>query len=516
MRKNPRQGRVALLAACVSGLVVLAGCSGGPDEGEDRGTLAIGVERSPNSFDPLQSFLGGQYMQHLDPVYDTLIRMEPDGSFSPGLATEWSYIDTTTFEMTLREGVVFSDGTTEFNAEAVKANLDRLETVVGPQTSDLAAMYESTEVIDDSNVVIHLSSPNPALERILSQLLGMMVNPNAIDDEDALGENPQGTGPYTLDDTRTVVNNTYFYTENEHYWEPDAYPYSELEIKTYTDQNAMLTALQSGVVSIGYGSPETVDTAEGAGLGVVTDTVNVAWLALNDRDGEIAEALADERVRQALNYAIDREAIVDTVFRGQAEPTAQVFPSGTEGYDPDLNDRYPYDPEEAESLLEEAGYADGFSFTTGLAFPERDSTLTEALASYYSNIGVTMEIEPMPEGSFSAEDHEIFASVVHAMGGQGAYSDGPLLLQPTGTIWNPRDTEREEFDELWREGTNADNDEDRIAAYEELSAEIVEEAWFVPVANTNAIYYFDEDVFADAPFTPQLTVPQMHSWEFAD
>lgn len=509
----------ALTATACSGTATGDGADGddAPDgQAQHAGTLEIGVDRAPNSFDPLQSFLGGQYMQQLDPVYDTLIRAEPDGSFSPGLATEWSYLDNTSFEMHLREDVVFADGTTEFNGDAVKANLDRLYDVVGPQTSDLSSMYDSTEVVDDHHVIIHLTSPNPDLERILAQLIGMMVNPQAFGDsaaDEALGSSPQGSGPYVLDEGSTVVNDTYVYTKNEHYWDSDAFPYDELRIKSYADPNAMLAAVETGEVALGYGSPATYDTATGFGLGVATRPVNVAWLAFNDRDAALAPPLAEQEVRQALNHAVDREAILETVFHGQGETTVQVFANGVPGYDPELDDRYPYDLDQARSLLADAGYEDGFTFEVGVAFPDRDGALAEALASGFSEIGVTMEITAMPPGAFSADEHKVFPAVIHAMGTQGAYSDGQLLLQPTGTIWNPHDSENDLFYELWEEGTQDEDPASRLATYEELSAEVVEAAWWAPIVNVNAIYYFDQDVFEDTPFSPGLTVPQIHNWE---
>ncbi|MGB3414957.1 MAG: ABC transporter substrate-binding protein, partial [Microbacteriaceae bacterium] len=211
MKSSRRRTHLAKWGAVVSiAALALSGCASTPDDGgeptpSEKGTLNIGVSRSPNSFDPLLSFLGGQYMQHLDPVYDTLIKMNADGSFSPSLATEWKYIDGTSFELKLRDDVVFSDGTTKFNAEVVKTNLDRLKTVNGPQTSDLSNQYESTEIVDDHTVIVHLSGPNPDLERIFSQLIGMMVNPTALAaNEEGIATNPAGSGPYVLDEANTV------------------------------------------------------------------------------------------------------------------------------------------------------------------------------------------------------------------------------------------------------------------------------------------------------------------------
>ncbi|MGB3413269.1 MAG: ABC transporter substrate-binding protein, partial [Microbacteriaceae bacterium] len=420
------------------------------------------------------------------------------------------------FELKLRDDVVFSDGTTKFNAEVVKTNLDRLKTVNGPQTSDLSNQYESTEIVDDHTVIVHLSGPNPDLERIFSQLIGMMVNPTALAaNEEGIATNPAGSGPYVLDEANTVVNDTYQFVKNEHYWDADAYPYQKLWIKTYADQNAMLTALQSGVVSIGYGSADTVKTAEGFGLKVVTAPVNVSWLALNDRKGEVSPALGKQEVRQALNMAVNRDEIVEAIFKGQAKPTVQVFPEGTPGYDASLNNRYPYDPVKAKQMIADAGYPEGFTFTAGLAFPDRDTLIAEILASYFADIGVTMSIEPMPGGAWNYEDHMPFASVIHAMGGQGAYSDAQLLLKPSQTIWNPRGTTNSEFDALWEKGTNTTDAAERIKTYQELSKLVVEEAWFVPLAGTNAIYFYDADVITSAEFVPQITVPRMYTWTYA-
>ncbi|MGO2110826.1 MAG: ABC transporter substrate-binding protein, partial [Pseudoclavibacter sp.] len=327
-------------------LVGLTACSAGGDTQAQSGETAMlddltfGVDRQPHSLDPYKSVLGGQFMAYLDPIYDTLIHQETDGSYTPGLATEWSYISLTEFELVLREDVVFSDGETPFDATAVQKNLDRLKVVSGGQTPELAPMYESTEIVDDHRVIIHLASPNPDLERILSQVLGMMANPRAIDDGVDLALDPQGVGAFTLDLDRTVVGDTYIYKKVDDYWDAAAYPFEQLTVKVYTDRNAMLSALQSGVAMVGYGQADTMQTAEGYGLGIATLPVVLYLLNFIGRD---TAPLDDVRVRQALNYAVDRESILETLYHGLGTTTRQMFPEGTAtGYDPALEEEYPY------------------------------------------------------------------------------------------------------------------------------------------------------------------------------
>ena len=515
-RKLAHLTGVLTLALAAMGLVACSPAGGSPSPSGEAmmlEDLAFGVDRQPHSLDPYKSVLGGQFLAYLDPIYDTLIHQETDGTYSPGLATEWSYLSPTEFEMVLREDVMFSDGETPFDATAVQKNLDRLKVVTGGQTPELAPMYDSTEIVDDHRVIVNLTAPNPDLERILSQVLGMMANPTALDAGVDLALEPQGVGAYTLDLDRTVVGDTYVYEKVDGYWDAAAYPFEQLTVKVYTDRNAMLSALQSGVATIGYGQPDTVQTAEGYGLGVAKRPVVLYFLNLIGRD---SPPLDDVRVRQALNYAVDREAILKTLYRGFGQATPQVFPEGeATGYDPELQDAYPYDPAKAKKLLAEAGYEDGFSFTTALPVAARDTPLAEALASYYAAVGVTLEITALPPGTMGTESYQPFDSSVTGLGGQGAFIDAQQLLMPTGLGLNAKNSQSDEFDRMWEEASDSGDTEERAAGYRELAAAVVEQAWFVPVARLDAIALYDTDVISDLELTPGLSVPRIRGWQLA-
>ncbi|CAN5415169.1 ABC transporter substrate-binding protein [soil metagenome] len=494
------------VVAIAAGLVA---CKGEKTSGNVAATtITVGVQRGPSSFDPLRSVWGGQYQMYMLPVYETLIKQKPDGTYAPGLATEWGYVDSTKlkFQLKLRENVKFSDGATVVNAAAVKQNLDRLTTVTGPMTGELASTLKAVEAPDDKTVIIELSKPNPDLERIISQVVGMIVNPNALKDGDALARTPAGAGPYVLDTAATIVNDTYVFTKNSNYYAADTYAYEKITMKIYSDPNAMLTALQSGVAQLGYGSPDNVDAAQKSGLQVVTQPTNVFHIVLSDRNGELSPALKDQRVRQALNYAVDRDAILKTVYRGQGSVTGQIFGPNTEAFDPALK-AYAYDPAKARQLLADAGYPNGFTFSIAVFFPQRDNDYVQAVADYLSKVGVTMNIASLAGAPTSADVVRKHSAFVNGYGGQGAYTDARTLFLTSGTVFNAFGTVDPELSGLWDKASAEADPAARKAGFQALGKAVTDKAWFLPTTVVNAVAYYRADALKDIKMTPGVTVP---------
>lgn len=500
-----RRGVLALSAMALSASIFTFG-----SEASAQGsTITVGVQRAPNSFDPLLSVWGGQYQMYLLPVYEPLLRQGTEGNFLPGLAVEWGYVDDAKlkFQLKLREGVTFSDGKTPVDAAAVKQNLDRLLTVTGPQTKELGDLLQGVETVDASTVVITLKSVNPDLLRILSQLSGMIVNPAAFAEGSNLPNQPAGAGPYILDTASTIINDTYVYTKNPNYYDQNAYSYDTITMKVYADQNAMLAALQSGVAQLGYGAPDNVEVARRSGLQVATQPTNVFHLVISDRGGELVPALGDERVRQALNYAVDREAILASVYRGEGAVTTQIFAPNTEAYDPELNSRYTYDPKKAKELLAEAGYADGFTFSVGNFFPQRDNDFVQAVAAYLADVGVTMNIASLAGHAPDAATLRQHSAFVNGFGGQGSFSDSKTLFLSKGTVFNAFSSEDAELTRLWEEAAAKSDPAERKTGFQKLSRAITDKAWFLPTTAVNAVAYYREDALKDIKFTPGVTVP---------
>lgn len=512
MRRMARAKKfVLLLISALSFSLVLGACSGegGTQSQDTNPPITVGVDYPPSSLDPYLSNWGGQYAAYLYPVYDTLIREEPDGTLSPNLATSWEYTTPLNFEIKLRTDAKFNDGT-PVDAEAVKANLDRLKTVNGPRVSRMEAIKE-VKVVDPQTLSLTLSSPNPSLPLEFSQLFGMIVDPSALDNTD-LATAPVGSGPYVLDTSKTVKDSKYIYTRNPDYWNSKAFPFDTLILQVYPDQNSMLNAIRSGEVAVGYGSSDTVSAAESAGLKVVTKPINAYMIFLSDREGKLVPALGDVKVRQALNYAVDRDAILKAVFNGQGKSTTQIFPPGSDGYSADLDSYYKFDPEKAKTLLAEAGYPDGFTFETALPAASRDGTYAQALAGFFENVGVTMKIVPLPPGSLTLDNVSKYPTWISRYGGQDTFSDARSLVMPPAALVNTFGTQDKNFEATWSIGTEATTEDARKQAYTELSRQIVEAAWFVPTTLSDAIYFVDPKKVSGVEFTNGVSVPQIFGW----
>ena len=325
------------------------------------GTLRAATYNAPTSLDA--HLLGlGQNIQFAQPVYETLIRKLPDGSYVPMLATEWSYLDDERLllEFKLRDDVDFTDGA-HFDANAVKLSFDRFKTDF-PEGNALIAALEEVEVVDDYTVHLHLSSPMPSILLTLStNPTGSIISPDAIDNED-LSINPVGSGPYIFDQDSFVEGSFYAYDANPDYRDKSIQGLERIEYTVIEDLDARYNAIVADQVDIAPGMPEQIEDAEAAGLKIVQHPVDWYGVLFFDRDGTINPALGDPRVRQAMNYAVNRQEIVDTILGGAGQITSQIYPPGSPARDESLNEYYTYDPDKARALLAEAGYPDGFEF----------------------------------------------------------------------------------------------------------------------------------------------------------
>ena len=300
-------GKVGVLAAVVG--LALAAC-GGQRAADDSRTLTLAVVADVTSWDPAQAHVGHR-LQPYQPVYDTLILREPDGTLSPMLATGWAYNDDRTeLTLDLRTDVTFSDGTT-FDAAATKANLEHFKAANGRQAAQLAS-FESAEIVDADTVKINLTAPDPAFEYYLSQAAGLMGSPAAIA-AGTIATTPVGTGPYVYDPAQSLPGSQLAFTARQGYWNPALQKFDKIVLKAHgRDHRAAERGGVGDLADATLVDARTVAQAEGAGLTVLED-YQVDWqgLLLFDRGGTLVPALGDVRVRQAINYAIDRKTLLE-------------------------------------------------------------------------------------------------------------------------------------------------------------------------------------------------------------
>ena len=489
---------VLALAACGSG-DTNSGSTSGSSSSASGGVLRLGGFIEPSSFDPALA-QEGNYIPFYQAVYDTLIKREPDGKLSPMLATKWAYnADNTGLTLTLRDDVTFTDGK-KFDSSVVKKNIEHFKAANGPQAT-LAVDVKSVETPDATTAVIVLSQPNPSLTVALTNALGFMASPDAVGSA-AITGTPVGSGPYTLDKANTVVGSQYTYVRNPKYW-GDKLPYASVVMMVLTDETARLNALKSGQINAAvFQRPASGTEIKAAGLQLLGQEADWAGLMLFDRNGSMQPAFADERVRQALNFAIDKEAILKQIYLGRGQVTDQIFGTATLAYEKKLDtSRYAYDPAKAKQLLAAAGYASGLTLEIPVS-PAFDPAIYTTLIQDWSDVGINVTKHEYGPG----ETIPALVSGKHYMAFMTLFTPNDWTtinqaLTPTAT-WNPLHFSDPTAADLVQKIRLAADDPARKGYAQQLNEYIVDQAWFAP------FFRFEQTYGADKKTHVELQVEQ--------
>lgn len=488
---NRRRHLAALAVAAASIALALVGCtSDGGGTSPSGGTLTLIQNTVPLSLDPAKSN-AGPATQFVDLAYSNLIHWNGDAEFVPELAKSFEFVGdgNLTFQIDLRDDVKFSDGT-PLDSAAVKTYLDYFTQAEGPFSATAAALIESVETPDDDTVLVHFTSPQPdaPLQFAEGGGWGSIVNPKTIESNpDSLGTETAGAGAYMLDTKSSVTGSSYVYVPNPEYFDPDAQKWDKVEVKIIANANSALQAVQTGKNTWAAGTVPQIEAAKGAGLTVETSVPNVVSMFLIDRNGELTPALGDAKVRQALNYAVDRDAIA-TLLGG--EPNAQIVAEGYPGYSDEAAGVYSYDVDKAKTLLAEAGYADGFSFRVIVgAFDPIHSQAAQAIADQLAKVGVTAELVTAATFPDFAREQgsKQYSADVESWGTTTMFSVAQQLVLPTGVV-NPWHTSDDELNALYEKGAGQTGDE-ASATWQDLSLAVTEKAWYLPVATVGTPFF---------------------------
>ncbi len=498
-------------AAVTTAALALGGCasSAQPEPGT-RGTLTIALAAAPTSLDPAN--MEQSTSPFAQPAYDALIRVAPDGTLEPGLATEWNFVDdeNKVFEITLRDGVTFSDGAV-LDAEALVTNFEHLDT----GKSNVATLVNGGEyeAIDDDTVRITWDTPHPLAPQALTQrwVVGMVVSPDAItSDPEGLATQTAGAGPYVLDADQTVAGSSYVYTARDDYWDPATQHWDEIEIIVMENAEQRLNALRTGEVDYALGDLGTAGSAESDGLQVLYAPTIFYGLSLLDREGTLGSPIADLRVRQAINYALDRETIASALLGEYGFATEQTVVPSEPGYVDDLEGTYAYDPEKARELLADAGYPDGFTIPVIASTSSLAATLSQVLVEQLAAVGITVQLDARPGPDyFAAMTGGTFAAAVVGYGSQPMPMEYDGLFGPDA-IFNPLGSSSDTINELMAEALVAPEDE-ATELYEQIQRELVEEAWFASAVFA-PVFYFAGDTLAPVSVTverPQTPLTEL-------
>lgn len=480
------------MGALVVGTLLVTACGGSDDDASGGDAIAPASDADTTvilktagfapakQLDPVRTVSTCESGQ-LRAIYDSLIRLDNEGNFIPGLATEWEATDASTLVLTLREDVVFQDGT-PFDAAAVKAHLERAKTDPASTIQREAATITNVTVVDPHTVKIELGSPTVGiLPASLTDLLGMVPSPTAVAaGGDQYGvEVAVGAGPYALESLlpnellklRTWGDDDYWDHENRLLagidWYPPALDKPERVVTGDLDviPGNELTLASSGSLS----GISSVDRTSATYKQVF---VNPAMAPFDK-----------EEVRQALNYAIDREALAELAGTGADSVAWGPIPNDSWAHNPEVEEMYPYDPEKAKDLLAEAGYPEGISFTAGVTDSPIYTSVGQALQDMFKESNITMELVRVSgaEINNAIYQRKEYAAAVTAYA--GAADPGRTLSARFGTggAQNPGNVSIPELDELLAEGAASTDQDERADAYQAAEVLVMEQALEVPI-----------------------------------
>jgi peptide/nickel transport system substrate-binding protein len=482
----------AVVATSVA--VTLIGCSA-PVADEEL-TLRIAVAGiDVGSWDPAQG--AGFYPSVLvaDALFEGLgVWNYETYSVDPVLAESFDFADDgRSVDVVLHQDVDFVDGTHLDADGAVKYLEYVLDGDAWVLEGALAGYDIDFEVTGEYAFTISTGAPIyiPTSFEALVEL--PFVSPAAIDDPERANAEPFGSGPYVIEDVEPGASMTF--VRNTDYRNPDAYPYDTIELIAIADPIAGLNALKTGQVDVVGGLPaEYASEAESSGLSLREFSTTVAYLNIRNAVETNVEALADVRVRHALMFAFDREAIAESLFAGYATPTIQAYAPGQPEYIEDAGDRYGYDPERARELLSEAGYPDGFD----LVIPTLGgyTTILEPIVQQsLSDIGIRVTYR-------AAADFTEYASMAWGDGYDIGMTPGENLVNSTRLL----DTEfpglgrpfvpSPEIVEL-RDTIRGPDADAAAEAAQELGELLLDEVWYVPLVLPTTIWATIPEVVID-------------------
>ena len=450
------------------------------EEADQTFTYVCGTE--PSTLDPhmANATIDGQMCLQIS---EPLVMRNQKSEIVPWLTERWEANENgTVWTFKLRQDVTFTDGE-PFNAEAVKYNFDRIGNpdTKSPKVS-IVRMIESTNVIDEYTVEFVLNTPCSVFLAQVSSYTCSMLSPKACEEYGAeVGRNPVGTGPLMLKDWNYGSSLTF--VRNDNYWGTPATT-EEVEVKIVAEDTSRVMMLKTGDADVIANVPmvQIADLESDNNVKVILEE-GYRTIFIGMTSGKVEE-LADVRVRQAINYAIDQQTIIDTLLRGIATyPDSGMVSSVIDNSALGVG-CYEYNVEKAKQLLTEAGYPNGFSIT--LDTPEgryaMDRQVAEVIQAMLAEIGINVEINVLDWGAYTERgvngEHELFLLGMGCPTGDPEYN----LYQNFGRgSQNYSFYTNELVDKLLEDQASIVDPDARYDVMYQLQKELVDDACAVPL-----------------------------------
>lgn len=472
-----KTGKTAALALTMS-MAVTAMPFGVSAEETDKTVVRINMESEPDNLDPwLSAASDTEAVFHN--VFEGLVLFDETGALIPGLAESWDISDDgLTYTFHLRDDVTFHNGKA-FSAEDVVYTYEFLSGLGGEEAlSSKFKNLTSVEAVDDYTVTMTLAEADAAF---LQYTRRVAVLPKGYEDQSSA---PVGTGPFVFE--KYVPGQMVVLEKNEDYYDESRMPkIDEAQIYIMGDDSAVLTALQSGQLDAGIVYADSADYLTGD-FTVNSSPQNMVQLfALNNS----ATPFDDVRVRQAFEYAVNKDQIIDGVFAGYATELYSNFsPVMSYFYNDELEDVYTYDVDKAKELMAEAGYEDGFDITiTVPSNYQKHIDTAQVIAQQLKQINVNATIEPVEWGQWLEQVYTNADYQTTVVGLTGKLDPNDILGRYVSDYAkNFMKYNNPDYDKLIEEAKTA-SDEERVELFKECQKMLTDDAAAVWICDPNAI-----------------------------
>lgn len=445
---------------------------------------------------------------YLSVAYESLITYNEDGEVTPHLATDWTIdADEPSITWTLRENVKFADGE-PFNAEAVKRNVEEYQKVGRSEVSNVASM----EIIDEYTIKMNLQSWNSSTFESVGYFVYYM-SPKALEDIETLRKSSCGTGPFQIVEFTPGVSAKY--KKNENYWQ-EGKPYLDgVEIYAINEPTTTAMAFKNNEYDmiLMNSLPIAKELLDSGQFIMQSNKSGRGLVGTGLIPNSISGPFADPKVRQAMCYAIDEEALVKTFGYGLLETTNQWAKVGSPTYNPDVKG-YPYNPEKAKELLAEAGYPNGFDTVMYTVAGNKD--MFTAAANMLTEVGIRCTVnlidEPTQVNLYSTGTWEGIMGHFHSISPDLGLFMG-RHLDPTGAFYAKGIQHPQESLDLLEAVRSAPTEEEKRALEWELQALIYDELALFG----KPLYISNEPVFKyDYVKGDNMHICHYYSWEPAN
>ena len=390
-----KKRKISLLVVIILVVALLASaCDGGKDKPQTKDSLVVGLTANPITLDPYNTTdsPAGKVNKNM---HETLVKYDKDMNVVPCLAESWEIVDDITYVFKLRKGVKFHNGE-ELTASDVKFSFDMQKDNAHAESVTGMVDFDNCRVIDTYTYEMKMKEPFGSILQHLTQAVTSIVHEKTYTEADKdYSTNPVGTGPYKLVEWKQ--DDFVKLTRNDDYW-GDKAKIKELVFRVIPESSTRAIEVESGGIDIATKvAPSEVSRLEKVENVVVNmqPSFTTQFVGLNMNN----ELLKNVKLRQAINFGTDKEAILKLAFQNIGVIASAPMSPGHWGYH-DALPPFSHDVDKAKSLLAEAGYADGITLTITTDEDQVRRDIAEMVQSQLGEVGITVEMQTLERGAF--------------------------------------------------------------------------------------------------------------------